>query len=123
MGFMKEQSGRYTFHYASIHLAAIRYLLFFHTMLSNGNASFGQIRDSITGKLEMLTFASLLWELFKALINGTLDSFQHLLPQNTLEEIKKKIDQTVTEFLNDALQLDSDYLNTELKAENLGLLG
>ena len=34
--WMKEQSGRYTMHYASIHLAAIRYLLLYCLMLDDG---------------------------------------------------------------------------------------
>jgi len=40
MGWMKEQSGRYTTHYASIHLAAIRYLLIYSLMLDDGRLKF-----------------------------------------------------------------------------------
>lgn len=64
--FLKEQTGDYAVHFASIHLAAIRFILIAHGALSNG-VSFGHIRDKATRRLEYLTFARLLWELFRAL--------------------------------------------------------
>ncbi|MBT5835160.1 MAG: transposase [Deltaproteobacteria bacterium] len=73
LGFLKEQSGDYAVYYASIHLCAIRYMLIADRMMTSGTA-FGKIRNQITGQLEMLTFARLLWELFKALIHGALHS-------------------------------------------------
>lgn len=121
LGFLKEQSGDYAVHYASIHLCAIRYLLIADRMLSSHEA-FGKCRNRITGKLEMLTFARLLWELFKALIYGALDSFTQTLPQKTIKLIKHKINLTVCDFLNQALQLDEDYIKMEEKAEVIGVL-
>jgi len=70
----------------------------------------------------MLTFARLLWELFKALIYGALDSFTQTLPQKTIKLIKHKINLTVCDFLNQALQLDEDYIKMEEKAEVIGVL-
>ena len=78
-------------------------------MLRSGEA-FGKTRNHIYGKLEMLTFARLLWELFKALICGALDSLLQTIPQKTILLIKYKINETVCNFLNKALQLDEDYL-------------
>lgn len=121
LGFLKEQSGDYAVHYASIHLCAIRYLLIVDRMMASG-AAFGKIRSRITGQLEMLTFARLLWELFKALIYGALDSLKKIIPDQTIEWIKNKINLTVSEFLDQALQLDQDYLNAEKKALALGAL-
>ena len=108
-------------HYASIHLCAIRYLLIVDSMLRSGEA-FGKMRNHISGKLEMLTFARLLWELFKALIGGALDSLLQTIPQKTILLIKYKINETVCNFLNQALQLDEDYLFAEQKAEAFGIL-
>ena len=121
LGFLKEQSGDYAVHYASIHLCAIRYLLIVDSMLRSGEA-FGKMRNHISGKLEMLTFARLLWELFKALICGALDSLLQTIPQKTILLIKYKINETVCNFLNKALQLDEDYLFAEQKAEAIGIL-
>ena len=121
LGFLKEQSGDYAVHYASIHLCAIRYLLIVDSMLRSGEA-FGKMRNHISGKLEMLTFARLLWELFKALIGGALDSLLQTIPQKTILLIKYKINETVCNFLNKALQLDEDYLFAEQKAEAFRIL-
>lgn len=49
LGFLKEQSGRYQLAYASVHLAALRYLLLFEAMLRNGQLTYGEIRDRESG--------------------------------------------------------------------------
>ena len=73
LGFLKEQSGRYQVAYDSVHLAALRYLLLFEAMLRQGRLTYGEIRDRQTGQLQTLTYAALLWQLFRALIEGALD--------------------------------------------------
>ena len=120
-GYLKEQTGDYAVHYASIHLCAIRFLLIAHGMLESGE-SFGTIRDKITRRLELLTFARLLWELFKALIYGVLNALKSRIDSSVIELIKEQITLSITEFLEKALQLDEDYTANELKAEKLGLL-
>lgn len=120
-GFLKEQTGDYAVHYASIHLCAIRYILVAHGMLISG-ASFGTIRSKITKQLELLTFARLLWELFRALIYGVLDALKNEISNEIIELIKGKINISITEFLDGALQLDDDYMTKELKAEAIGAL-
>lgn len=123
MGFLKEQSWSYVSHYASIHLAALRYMLLFDILLLSGNGcSFAELRNDLTGKLEMLTFAAMLWELFKAIIYGLLDSFEKLIGTKALEKIKDKIDSTIEIFLKKALQIDEDYIKNEIKAERIGVL-
>ncbi len=58
----------YVSHYASIHLAAIRYILLFDILLLSGNGcSFAELLNNLTGKLEMLTFASMLWDYLRPL--------------------------------------------------------
>jgi hypothetical protein len=120
-GLLKEQTGDYAVHYASIHLSAIRFLLVAHGTMTSGE-SFGTIRDKITRKLELLTFARLLWELFKALIYGVLNEMKSIIDSATIEMIKKQITVSITDFLEKALQLDEDYTSNELKAEKLGLI-
>ena len=120
-GFLKEQTGDYAVHFASIHLAAIRFILIAHGALSNG-VTFGRVRDKITKQLEYLTFARLLWELFRALIFGVLDSLREIIPSATLVLIKSEINSRVTAFLDQALQLDEKYVLNELKAEAIGAL-
>ena len=122
MGFLKEQTGNYVVHYASIHLAAIRYCLFFNLMLDNGSLSFGEIRSKITGQLEKLSFATVLWELFKSLIHGTLDRFERCIGTTMIKAIKKAIEGTVEDFLKNALQMDEASCHRQIKAEALGVL-
>ena len=122
MGFLKEQTGDYAVHYASIHLAAIRYTLFYNLFLANDSLSFGEIRNRITGQLEQLSFATVLWELFKSLIHGTLDHFEHEIGSKLISKIKKAIDSTVENFLIKALQIDEISVKNQLKAEALGVL-
>ena len=59
LGFLQEQSGRYQLAYASVHLAALRYLLLFEAMLRSGQLSYGEIRDRESGRLQVLTYAAL----------------------------------------------------------------
>ena len=120
-GFLKEQTGDYAVHYASVHLCALRYMLVAHRMLTSGEA-FGTIRNKITKQMETLTFARLLWELFKALIYGVLDSLTSEISESIIEMVKQKITVSITEFLDSALQLDDHYVQNELKAESIGVL-
>jgi hypothetical protein len=122
LGFLKEQSGRYELAYASVHLSALRYLLLFEGMLRNGQLSYGEIRDRASGQLRTLTYAALLWELFRALIDGALNDLVRDLGRKVVRRVLSAIDQTVEEFLNEAFHLNPDQLTVQMKAEALGLL-
>lgn len=122
LGFLKEQSGRYQVAYASVHLAAMRYLLLFEAMLRAGQLSYGEVRDRESGRLQVLTYAALLWHLFRALIEGALDGLIHELGRKVVKRVLSAIDQTVEGFLNEALQISSQQVSVQLKAEQLGYL-
>jgi hypothetical protein len=122
LGFLKEQSGRYQLAYASVHLAAVRYLLLFEAMLRNGQLSYGEIRDRESGRLQILTYAALLWQLFRTLIDGALDGLVRNLGRKVVRKVLLAIDQTVEEFLNHALHMTPKQVSVQLKAEQLGYL-
>jgi hypothetical protein len=122
LGFFKEQSGRYQVAYASVNLAAIRYLLLFDAMLRNGTLSYGAIRDRQTGQLQVLTYALLLWELFRALIEGALDGLVRQFGRKTIKLILAAINDTVEEFLSEAFQMQPHQVAAQLKAQKLGYL-
>ena len=122
LGFLKEQSGRYQLAYASVHLAALRYLLLFEAMLRSGQLSYGEVRDRESGRLQTLTYATLLWQLFRAIIEGSLESLVSDLGRKVVDRILEAIDQTVEGFLNDALHLSPEQVSVQLKAEDLGYL-
>jgi hypothetical protein len=122
LGFLKEQSGRYEVAYASVHLSAMRYLLLFEAMLRSGQLSYGQIRDRESGRLLTLSYAALLWQLFRALIEGTLEGLVRDLGRKIVDKVLAAIDQTVEGFLQDALQMNPDQVAVQSKAEKLGYL-
>jgi len=122
LGFLKEQSGRYQLAYASVHLAALRYLLLFEAMLRQGRLTYGEIPDRESGRLQTLTYAALLWQLFRSLIEGALEGLVRDLGQELINMVLAAIDQTVESFLQEALQMSSHQVATQLKAEELGYL-
>jgi hypothetical protein len=122
LGFLKEQSGRYQLAYASVHLAALRYMLLFEAMLRGGQLSYGEVRDRESGRLQTLTYAALLWQLFRALIEGALDGLIRDLGRKVIKKVLAAIDQSVEGFLNDALQISPQQVSVQLKAEELGYL-
>ena len=122
MGFMKEQSTKYAVHYASVHLTTMRYTLLFNYMLGNGYLKFSTCRKRLCDSLEMISFATILWEFFKAIIDGVLDGFLAELGEKMLERIKTKIHTTIDEFLIKALQIDDDSIESVIRAEQLGVL-
>ena len=122
LGFLKEQSGRYEVAYASVHLAAMRYLLLFEAMLRGGQLTYGEIRDQQSGQLQILTYAALLWQLFRALIEGVLNDLVTDLGREVVSKLLNAIDQSVEEFLNNALQISPEHIAVQLKAEKLGYL-
>ena len=121
-GFLAEQSGRYQFAYASIHLAALRYTLLFEAMLRSGGLSFGEMRDKQTGRLQVLSYAGLLWQLFRGIIEGALDAIVESVGGETIDRVLGAIDQAVESFLNQALQIDSKLVQSQIRAESIGHL-
>ncbi len=119
-GLLAEQSGKYQVAYASVHLAAVRYLIIFEAMLRNGKLSFGEIRDLQSGKLLALSYASLLWTLFRAIIAGALDQFEEAIGGAMVEKITDALDCAVESFLSDALQITPTHVSLLQKAEATG---
>ena len=98
LGFFKEQSGRYQLAYASVHLAALRYLLLFEAMLRGGRLNYGELRDRESGRLQTLTYAALLWQLFRALIEGALEGLVRDLGRKVVKTLLAAIDQAWRDF-------------------------
>jgi hypothetical protein len=102
--------------------AALRYLLLFEAMLRSGQLTYGEIRDRESGRLQTLTYAAWLWQLFRALIEGALNNLVRDLGRKIVRRVLDAIDQTVEGFLNDALHLSPEQASVQLKAEQLGYL-
>jgi hypothetical protein len=91
-------------------------------MLRSGQLSYGEIRDRESGRLQTLTYAVLLWQLFRALIEGALDTLVKDLGRKTVQKVLRAINQTVEGFLTDALHMSPHQVSVQLKAEELGYL-
>jgi hypothetical protein len=120
-GLLAEQSGKYQVSFASVHLAAVRYLLIFEAMQRNGSISFGEQRDLVSGKLQILSYGSLLWQLFRVLITGALEGLNGL-SKEMIQTITGAIDNVVESFLNDAFHMTDKHHASLKNAEKQGLI-
>ena len=118
LGFLKEQSGHFTVCYASMHLTAIRYMLLLNRMLEKGTLKFGQLVNKASGQIELLSFAGMLWEVFKALLSQALYTMKLPSAGELLETLQTQFE----EFLNQALQMDEPTQSALRKAEIKGFL-
>jgi len=121
-GLLSEQSGKYQVSYASVHLAAVRYMIIFEAMLRNGSLSFGEVRDRQSGKLQILSFAALLWNLFRSIISGVLDQIEKTVGKVRIQELVTAIDCAVEDFLSEALQVTPAHVQALERAEALNAL-
>ena len=76
-----------------------------HAKLECGGARIGEIRTGIEDRLNALSFAGRLWQLFRAIISGTLDELGETLGCS-VEALMMAIDDRVNRFFEQSLQLD-----------------
>jgi hypothetical protein len=112
LGFLTEQTASFASHTASIHLCAIRYLMLVHAKIEGLEARIGDARANIQDQLDTLTFVGRLWQIFRAIITGTLHELQKALGC-TVDAIMQIIDQRVHDFFVQSLQLDVFTLQLE----------
>ena len=112
LGFLAEQTASFASHTASIHLCAIRYLMLVYAKLDGQEARVGDARASIQNQLDTLSFAGRLWQIFRAIISGSLHALQKQLGCE-VGTIMQVIDQRVKEFFVQSLQLDAFTLQLE----------
>ena len=106
LGFLSEQTSTFTSYTASIHLCAIRYVMLVHAMLEGEGARVGEIRDRLQDQLNALSFAGRLWQIFRAVICGTLRDVEKKLGCS-VEALMQTIDSRIHDFLVHSLQLDA----------------
>jgi hypothetical protein len=79
LGFLKEQSNHYAAYIASIHLTAIRFCLLVIAKQTQGASSIALIRQKLCSNSTDISFASKLWQVFRAVITGALDELRVVL--------------------------------------------
>jgi len=112
LGFLQEQTRSFVSHTASIHLCAIRYLMLVDAKLTSAVGSVGQLRSQIQDQFDSLHYAARLWGVFRTLVAGTLKNMRTQL-NCTVGDIMARIDERVSQFLVQALQLDAFTMSLE----------
>ncbi|MBL3590150.1 MAG: hypothetical protein JMN24_10210 [gamma proteobacterium endosymbiont of Lamellibrachia anaximandri] len=112
LGFLKEQTATFASHTASIHLCAIRYLMLVHNKLEGQDYRIGDIRSQMQDQLDSLSFAGRLWQIFRAIISGTLNELRKSLGCS-VSTVMLAIDKRVHEFFIQSLQLDTFTMQLE----------
>ena len=86
-------------------------------MLENGGLNFSKYRRKSAEALEQISFASVLWELFKRVVSNVLDTFSGILGKENVSEVKNAIAERVEELLLKALRIDDVSIQQDLAAE------
>ena len=112
LGFLSEQSRHYSAYIASIHLTGLRYCLLLHAKQNDEIDKVSGSRSLFSDSLRNLDFACKLWGLFKALISDAISSITSLSASEG-ELILDKINEEVTSFFNQVMQMDTFTLRQE----------
>ncbi len=115
LGILKEQTITFTSHLASISLSAIRYLMLLYVALEQ-DQRVSEIRTNMSDGLLGLSFGQRLWELFRCLINNTIEQFRTELGE-LADQIMSALEQSINAFFMQALQLDHFTLELEARED------
>ena len=112
LGFLKEQSNHYAAYIASIHLTAIRFCLLVIAKQTQGAASIALMRQKLCSNRTDISFASKLWQVFRAVITGALDELRGVLG-DAADLVMETIDAHIQCLFTQVLQLDPRTLRLE----------
>jgi SRSO17 transposase len=112
LGFLKEQSNHYAAYIASIHLTAIRFCLLVIAKQTQGAANIAQVRQGLCSNSTDISFAGKLWQVFRAVITGALDSLKAVLG-DAVARVMETIDAHIQCWFLQVLQLDARTLRLE----------
>ncbi len=83
-----------------------------HNKLEGQDYRIGDIRSQMQDQLDSLSFAGRLWQIFRAIISGTLNELRKTLGCS-VDTIMLAIDNRVHEFFIQSLQLDTFTMQLE----------
>ena len=112
LGFLKEQSNHYAAYIASIHLTAIRFCLLVIAKQTQGADSIAGARQAMCSNSTDISFASKLWQVFRAVITGALDSLKAVMG-DAVAMVIDAIDTHIEYWFLQVLQLDARTLRLE----------
>lgn len=97
-GFGKDQSWQYAACLASIHLALIRYILFYYLSLVHSSCGFAEIRNQIALNVKIFTYGFVAWQSISRVISGVLSQYSHLAGENVIGMIQADIENQVNQY-------------------------
>ena len=112
LGFLKEQSNHYAAYVASIHLTAIRFCLLVIAKQTQGADSIAGVRQAMCSNSTDISFAGKLWQVFRAVITGALDSLKAVMG-DAVAMVIDAIDAHIEYWFLQVLQLDARTLRLE----------
>ena len=112
LGLLKEQTNSFASHIASTHLAAIRFCMLIYAKQDGTGLTASAVRNQVVDGLVNLSFAKLLWMLFRALIYNGLTGIKQQLGCS-VEQVMDAIEEYINYFFVQALQLDPFILEQE----------
>lgn len=125
-GFMKEQSWQYTVRCASIHLAMIRYTLFYYLSLMNSSASFSELRNGISMNMMIFSYGIIAWQTISQIIADTMKDCSDKLGKDVADSIHASIEHQVHRYFESIFPLALGITVNEIakldRAEKLGEL-
>jgi len=92
----------------------MRYLMLVYAKKESDELRVCDIRGQMKDQLTTLDFAQRLWQLFRALISGTIEGFKKKLGK-TVDIVMTAIDDRIEAFFIQALQLDTFTMKLEFE--------
>ena len=114
-GFGKEQSRQYTAILASIHLAMIRYILFYYLSLMYSSWSFAEIRNQVGLNLKVFSYGFIAWQSISRIIFDVLDQYAHLTDEYISATIKIDIENQVNRYFESLFPIALGILPDEIR--------
>lgn len=112
LGFLKEQSNHYAAYIASIHLTAIRFCLLVIAKQTQAADSIAGVRQTMCSNSTDISFAGKLWQVFRAVITGALESLKAVMG-DAVAMVMDVIDAHIECWFLQVLQLDARTLRLE----------
>ncbi len=114
-GFGKEQSWQYTVCLASIHLAMIRYILFYYLSLVHSSCGFTDLRNQISFNLKIFSYGFIAWQTISQIISGILDKYSGLAGMIVTEMVKADIETQVGQYFQSLFPIALGILPEEIQ--------
>ncbi len=125
-GFGKEQSGQYASILASIHLAMIRYILFYYLSLVHSSCGFTELRNQVSFNLKVFSYGFIAWQTISQIIAGILDNYTVLTGEIVMKMVKADIETQVGQYFENLFPIAIGILPEEIQkldyAEKKGAL-